>query len=225
MESATRAVEAVTSFVRRTPTPNRAWIVAGLLLAAFGGPARATLVPASSEFQVNIGTAALQTSPAVALDSTGGSVVVWGSGGAIVGRRYDRAGRPLGGEFVANANGAAFHSKPAVATDAVGGFVVVWENFEAEPSDYVIHGQRYDANGGAVGDEFQVDSAATDRQYSPVVAVDPAGGFLVAWEGHNLARTVDSSGIFARRYDESGEPIGDEFQINGTGTRFAGSPA
>ena len=70
------------------------------------------------------------------------------------------------------------------------------------------------------------DSAATDRQYHPVLAVDPAGGFLVVWEGHNLTRNfVDFSGIFAQRYDDSGRRIGEEFQINSPATRFAGSPA
>src|SRR5262245_60867319 len=109
-------MQSLRGFVPGRSASKPAWVVAGLLLAVFTAPARATLVPAGSEFQVNTGNAALQTSPAVALDSSGGSVVVWGSGGDIVGRRYDAAGRPVSGEFVANANGAAFHSQPAVAT-------------------------------------------------------------------------------------------------------------
>lgn len=199
----------------------------GFLLTVFAPPpAAATLRSAGPEFQVSTGTAALQTGPAVAVDPSGGFVVVWGSGGSIAARRYDSAGRALGSEFLANTNTSAFHFKPAVATDAAGGFVLVWESFEPEPSDYVIRGRRYDASGAAVGGEFQVDSAATDRQYHPVPAVDPAGGFLVVWEGHNLSRNfVDFSGIFAQRYDDRGRRIGEELQLNSPASRFAGSPA
>ena len=211
--------------IRRRSTPRRAWVVAVLLLAVFAPPARARLVPVGGEFRVSTGAAALPTSPAVAMDSSGGSIVVWGKGGDIAGRRFDSAGRPLGDELLANTSTSAFHVKPAVAADAVGGFVVVWESYEPEPSDYVIRGQRFDASGAPVGGEFLVDTATTDRQYHPLVAIDPAGGFLLVWEGHALrGSTLDSSGIFAQRYDDGAEPIGDELRISGS-TRFAGAPA
>ena len=230
MASATRRADAATPgwFNNRgKKTPSPVWAVAGCLLAVLAPPtARATLRSVGAEFQVNTGTAALQTRPAVAMDPSGGLVVVWGNAGSIAGRRYDNAGGAFGGEFLANTSTSGFHTNPAVATDALGGFVIVWESFEPEPSDHVIRARRYDAGGAAVGGEFRVGRDATDRQHHPLIAVDPAGGFLVVWEGHNLTRNVvDFGAIFAQRYDDGGRPIGEELQISGSATRFAGSPA
>ena len=144
----------------------------------------------------------------------------------MAGRRYDGTGEALDGEFIVNTSTSGFHFKPAVAVYAGGGFVVVWESYEPKPSDYVIRGQRFDASGAPAGGEFQIDSPATARQNHPVVAVDPAGGFLGVWEGRNLTGgVVDSSDIFAQRYDDGGRPIGEELQISGSASRFAGSPA
>jgi hypothetical protein len=160
------------------------------------------------------------------MDSAGGCAVVWADGYDIRGERYDSAGLAVGDEFLAGTNTSAFPTKPAVAIDACGGLVLIWQSYEHDPSDYVIRGRRYDASGTAVGAEFQVGSAGTDRQYNPAVAVDPAGGFLVIWEGRNLsANFADYSGIFAQRYDASGRPLGEELQINGDASYFAVSPA
>ncbi len=62
-----------------------------------------------------------------------------------------------------------------------------------------------------VGDEFQVNTYTSGHQYSPAVAADPGGTFVVVWSAH-----YDSSypGIRGQRYAQDGAPIGDEFQIN-----------
>src|SRR5205814_5248262 len=62
---------------------------------------------------------------------------------------------------------------------------------------------------------------------SPRVAVDPAGGFVVAWG----ASDGYFGGIFARRFAASGSPAGLEFPVNTFTTKsqqrpaLAGSPA
>jgi hypothetical protein len=225
MTTTHKVEEATSGSLLRRRSKLGPWVAAALLLAGFAPPARARLVPAGAEFRVSTGSAALPTAPAVAMDPSGRSIVVWGKGGDIAGRRFDGSGRALDGELVVNTDTSAFHVKPAVAVDALGGFVVVWESFEPEPSDYAIRGQRFDASGAPVGGEFRVDTATTDRQHHPVVAADPTGGFLLVWEGHDLrGASLDSSGIFAQRYDESGEPIGEELRISGS-ARFAGAPA
>src|SRR5262245_607071 len=117
MESATRTAEAGTPgcLIRARRASHSVYAVAGLLLAVCAAPmAHATLRSVGAEFQISTGSAALQTTPAVAMDPTGGMVVVWTSGGNIAGRRYDNAGQALGAEFQANTNTSAFHSRPAV---------------------------------------------------------------------------------------------------------------
>ncbi len=63
-----------------------------------------------------------------------------------------------------------------------------------------------------MGPEFQVNTYTTAWQFWPVVASDPAGNFVVVWNSN----TQDGSynGIFGRRYDSSGTPLGAEFPVN-----------
>jgi hypothetical protein len=61
-----------------------------------------------------------------------------------------------------------------------------------------------------VGPEFQVNSTTTMTQFSPYVASDAAGNFVVVW----TAQDSDQYGIFGQRYDASGVPRGGEFQVN-----------
>ena len=64
-----------------------------------------------------------------------------------------------------------------------------------------------------VGADFQVNSFTNYPQSSPSVATDAAGNFVVVW--HSLFQDGSDYGIFARRYDASGTPIGSsEFRVN-----------
>jgi hypothetical protein len=228
METARVAVDVAThARIRNTPAYHTIWAVTGLLLAVVApSAAPATLRSVSAEFQVNARRAGPATGPTVAMDPSGGCVIAWGDGSDIAYRRYDNTGQTIGGACQVYAGRSGFHSKPAVAVEATGCFVLVWQSYLSGPSDYVIHGQRYDASGAAVGEKFQVGGAGTDRQYHPAVAINPAGGFVVIYEGDNLSATsVESSGIFAQRFDETGCAVGDELQINSTANRFAAAPA
>src|SRR4030095_6355549 len=73
-----------------------------------------------------------------------------------------------------------------------------------------IFGRRYDSAGAPLAGEFQVNTYTTGTQSSQAIAVDPAGNFVVVWEG------VDQSyaGVFGRRFDNAGLPLGSEFQVN-----------
>ena len=67
-----------------------------------------------------------------------------------------------------------------------------------------------------VGPEFQVNTygAFAQGQNTPKVASDAAGNFVVVWNG--------SYGISGQRYDNKGNPLGGEFQVN---TYTTGSPS
>jgi hypothetical protein len=68
------------------------------------------------------------------------------------------------------------------------------------------------AQAPAMGPEFPVNSYTTGYQVGPGVASDAAGNFVVVWFGDGPS----GNGIFARRFDSEGLPIGAEFQINTT---------
>ncbi len=75
----------------------------------------------------------------------------------------------------------------------------------------------------AVGPEFRVNSATTDRQRNPFVAADPSGSFVVVWQGF----TLDGSnyGIFGHRYGSAGAPLGAEFRVNTYTSNGQGFPS
>ena len=86
---------------------------------------------------------------------------------------------------------------------------------DTDTSGYSVQGQLYDATGTPVGGQFQVNSYTTSLQYRAAVAADAQGNFVVAWRSSGSYGT-DTSGdsIQAQLFDDAGEPVGDEFQVN-----------
>jgi hypothetical protein len=172
------------------------------------------------EFQVNTYTTGVQYYPRVGRASDGRFVVSWssqladGSAYGIAARRFDASGNPLGSEFVVNTYTTGLQGVGDVAVEANGNFVAVWEDYDnnRDGSGPAIVGQRFDASGNRLGSELQVNSYTTDRQGLPSVSVSPAGGFVVAW----MSRLQDGSGLgaFARRFDASGNAVGNDFLVN-----------
>ena len=63
--------------------------------------------------------------------------------------------------------------------------------------------QRYDAEGVAVGNQFQVNDYTPFDQTEPVVASLDGGGFVVVWRDHG-GRDGSANGVFGQRYDADG---------------------
>ena len=62
------------------------------------------------------------------------------------------------------------------------------------------------------GGEFRANTFTTATQGAPVVAREPDGDFVMAWQ--SAGQDGDGYGVFGQRYDASGTPRGAEFQIN-----------
>jgi hypothetical protein len=185
--------------------------------------------PRGPEFVVNTYTTSGQASPAVAVDASGSFVVAWqsylqdGSQYGVFARRFDAAGTPLGvSEFRVNSHTTGIQLKPDVAFTPDGGFVVVWESLAQDGSSAGIFGRRFDSAGGALGTEFPINAYTTNAQTWPVVATLPDGGFVVAWQ--SFPQDGSDFGVFARRFDSSGAPVGLEFQVNSSTTSYQGRP-
>jgi hypothetical protein len=95
---------------------------------------------------------------------------------------------------------------------------VVWASEGSVGSDHSftsIQGQRYAADGSAVGSQFQVNSYTTGSQESPSVAVDANGDFIVVWTSVGSPGTDTSDlSIQGQRYAADGTPQGAQFQVN-----------
>jgi len=187
----------------------------GSLGGVFGQRFAASGIALGSEFQVNIYTDGNQYSPSVAMDSDGDFVVAWSSSQdpqyGIFARQYNASGEAVSGELHVNTQTAGVQRFPSVAMDDEGDFVVTWQSDDQDGSSYGIYGQRYNASGLKQGTEFQVNTYAQGAQKTTVVAMDSDGDFVVAWQS---PQDGSGDGIYAQRYNASGVPVDDEFQVN-----------
>jgi hypothetical protein len=185
--------------------------------------------PAGGEFHVNTYTTNDQFGPVVAMNPSGNFVVVWTSTGqdgdnyGVFGQRFDATGTPQGGEFQVNTTTTGAQYFPGVAMTDLGTFVVVWTGGQANPN-YDVFAQRFSSSGVKVGGESQVNSQTGVLATQPTVATDNDGDFAVAWTQYE---PNGSFGVFARRFDGSGNPEGAPVQVNTftTGNQLGSSVA
>ena len=71
--------------------------------------------------------------------------------------------------------------------------------------------------------EFAVNEFTTGHQRFVNVGSSPNGDFVVVWE--SLGQDGNGAGIFARRYDAAGGPLGAEFRVNSYTTGSQINPA
>jgi outer membrane protein assembly factor BamB len=97
--------------------------------------------------------------------------------------------------------------QPDVAMDDYGHFVVVW----VEKADsFNIYARLYAANAVAMTGIVKVsEKASLHVNLEPVVAMNGAGSFVVAWKGGDVL-----GDIFAQRFDKAGNKIGANILVN-----------
>jgi VCBS repeat-containing protein len=144
--------------------------------------------------------------------SDGGFLVTWsnypqdGSGYGVYAQRYDASSNNVGGAFQVNTYTEQDQGAPSTTSLEDGGFVVAWYSNNQDGSGHGIYAQRYDANGAANGDEFQVNTYTLSDQANPSTTSLEDGGFVVAWYSRN--QDGSGHGIYAQRYDSEGNPLG-----------------
>ncbi|MDZ4689197.1 MAG: cadherin domain-containing protein [Planctomycetaceae bacterium] len=173
------------------------------------------------EFRVNTYTTGDQASAAVAMDDDGDFVVTWssenqdGSGYGVYAQRYNNLGVAVGGEFLVNSLTTGHQGNSSVAMDASGNYVVAWQD---EAIDWFLDGfdgdgvgifaQRFDNTGAMLGGQFRVNTITAGDQYTPDVAMNEAGQFVIAWSSGALPR--------AQVYDANGAAVGTEIDVSST---------
>ncbi len=175
--------------------------------------------PQTGEFLVNQTTSDDQYEPAVAMDALGNSIIAWtslnqdGSAGGIYARCFDANGTAKGNEFRVNSTTAGSQTSPAIASDTYGNFVITWTSSGQDGNGLGVYGQRYSLLGTTVGAEFLVNTATTgDQTNSTVVMNRFTSEFVVTWQ--SSAQDGSGQGIYAQRYDVSGNKAGSEFRVN-----------
>ena len=167
-----------------------------------------------SAIRVNTTTLGDQKNSSIAMLDDGSFIVTWtGNAGGTQGnniyaRRFTATGgNPATGrtgEFLVNTTITAGNQQSStIAVDGTGRFIVVWESEGATSFD--IYAQIFDANGNAIGGQFQVNTNASGAQRHPSVAADDTGNFVITWtSGHS--GNID---IYSRRFSiNESDPAG-----------------
>lgn len=117
-------------------------------------------------------------------------------------------------QFQVNSYTPNFVANPRVATTPDGGFVVVWQDTGSNPNpEYKARMRWFDSDGVPLAAETQICPGGWGC-HLPAVAVNSAGTALVVMG----AVSGSQAGIFARRYDSAGQPLGSWTYLNGTVT-------
>jgi hypothetical protein len=190
----------------------------------------------TNDVLVNTFTNNFQINPAVATLTNGNVVVVWGSfdqaGSSslqdVYGQILSPTGQKIGAEFLINQITTYNQRTPTVAALSSGGFVVAWvseqqrivgvpnanavpPNQQAYPS-IDIYARLYNANGNSQGNEFLVNSDSNPCAH-PSVAAGTDGGFMVAWDAHDMSSPrANSLDIYARSFTSAGAGSGGTVQ-------------
>ncbi|KPG00112.1 hypothetical protein IP87_03475, partial [beta proteobacterium AAP121] len=162
------------------------------------------------EEAVNTYTVDAQDDPEIGVLADGGYVIVWTSAGqdgqadGVYMQRYNNVGVAVGGEIRVNSLTVSQQNYAHVAglTGAGGGgWVVTWQDSSNDGSGWGVYGQRYDADGVAVGGQFLVNSVSTGTQYHDAVA-SYDGGYAVVWASSQAGGNAFD--IYLKRYDNTG---------------------
>ncbi len=160
----------------------------------------------------------------VASDGQQRSVVVWSdwTAGTVLAQRFEGT-QPIGPEITVGRS-VLPAAQPTVAMTQNGDFVVVWKGSDSQSSAMGIFGQRFDATGQVVGDQFEVISDSGDTFQLPSVAMDPvAGRFVVSWNRalREFSRFENHYTAEYRLYDADGHAVTETRAM--TNTRASGS--
>lgn len=170
-----------------------------------------------TEFQVNTYTTSVQRYPEVAMDNDGDFVITWegryqdGGDFGIFAQRYDNIGATVGTEFQVNTYTTGSQFRTAVAMDSDGDFVISWFGQGAGDIDGIF-AQRYNSSGMAQGSEFIVNTYTNNVQTTPAMSMNNDGDFIISWI--SFVQDGSGDGIYAQRYNSSGNTVGTEFRVN-----------
>ena len=150
------------------------------------------------EFQVNVYTTGRQIDSEITTLNDGGYIISWESQSDVYGQIYNADGSVRKAEFLINTHTSSTQDNPVMTALSDGGFVVVWDSKNQDGvTGQGVYGQRFDAAGTAIDDEFHINTDLTNDHDEIGVAAIESGGFVVSWTSDG------GSSIYAQRYEYS----------------------
>lgn len=138
-------------------------------------------------------------------------------------QRFSAAGAAQGTATRLNTTTAGFQSQPRILVRNGADALVIWQSDDrtaATAGDGIFGRSVKASNAQPSGAETRL-SSTPGLAANPVIAADPSGGFLVAWE----AADADTQGVFARFFAKSGAPRGNDLRVNTTVAGLQRRPA
>ncbi len=148
--------------------------------------------------------------PDVAMDSSGGYVVVWqsygqdGDGEGIFGRAVEWGYRWSGSEVRMTETIEGDQEEPSIAMSSAGQFVVTWRSFLDMVNETFV--RPYGSTGSPDGPDIALPTGT-----GASVGMFEDGSFIAAWSVENFETGSD---VFAMRFDAEGNPDGYDFVVN-----------
>lgn len=180
------------------------------------------------EFLVNTCTEKEQIFPSVTIDNNGNFIITWtsydqdGDGYGVYAKMFDRNGNITKEEFQVNSYIESWQSTSNILMNSEGDFIITWQSWEQDGDDYGIYAKIYDNTGDVKKEEFLVNTFTEESQTSPVIGIDNEGNFVITWESGEQNGIY---GIFAQKFDCTGEPLGREFQVNVSSCQYQTHPS
>ncbi len=156
---------------------------------------------------------ARQLNPSISMDKNGNFVVAWidgrDGGQDIYAQRFDDKATPIGDNIHINENNSAItgRGRVNVSLSEFGTFCVTWSTHEGDYLSKLYAKFLYFTTGLPLDSTCVV---ASGRIYIPHVGMDEAGIATIIWEDYNTHPAY----VAARRYDESGNPLGNKYSID-----------
>ncbi|MDP8256027.1 MAG: FHA domain-containing protein [Candidatus Alcyoniella australis] len=168
--------------------------------------------------RVDQGEGLWASNPAISATQNGRIAVVWqslgadGEGWAVMARMLGDQAAPLGSAFVVNEHAPGDQGNPSTALAADGTLAVTWTSVGQDGFGCGIFARLFDAQGKPLDEEFRVNRYCWWDQNWPAVAVGNDGSIAISYASFHQDRS--SWGVFVRRFDSTGEPLGNEQQVN-----------
>lgn len=151
--------------------------------------------------------------PAIAIRPNGNFTLVWESdlngSSAIYAQQYNKNGTAQGNAIVVDTT-TTNQQDPAIAMRPNGEFTIVWRGDSGEDAAG-IYAKRFDQQGNP-GTTFRVSEQTEGDRANPQIAIRPNGSYAIAWESNT--QDGDQLGVYARQYDNQGNPVAGEFLVN-----------
>ena len=174
-------------------------------------------------FTVNGTSSGQQFNVAIGVDAAGRMVAAWEDDSdndgvsQIRARAFESDTTERLAQFTVNVDSPGQQGDPDIAVDPAGNFVVVWEDDGNLDGLFEIEARGFNADGTERFAQFTVNDSSAGQQRDPIIAMDAAGNFVIAWEDDGNQDGFDE--IEGRAFNADGTERLPQFTVN---TRSAG---